>query len=101
MIFHEEYARADAPARVNHLGEELLGPTLMAFGTEEQKQRFLPKIVAVEELWAQGYSEPGAGSDLANVQTKARLDGRLEAASGSSTGRRCGPPTPTSASGSS
>jgi alkylation response protein AidB-like acyl-CoA dehydrogenase len=75
VIFHEEYARADAPVRVNHLGEELLGPTLMAFGTDEQKQRFLPRIVAVEELWAQGYSEPGAGSDLANVQTKARLDG--------------------------
>jgi alkylation response protein AidB-like acyl-CoA dehydrogenase len=74
VIFHEEYARADAPARVNHLGEELLGPTLIAFGTPEQQQRFLPKIVAVEELWAQGYSEPGAGSDLANVQTKARLD---------------------------
>ena len=75
VIFHEEYARADAPARVNHLGEELLGPTLIAFGTEEQKQRFLPPIVAVEELWCQGYSEPGAGSDLANVQTKARLEG--------------------------
>jgi alkylation response protein AidB-like acyl-CoA dehydrogenase len=75
VIFHEEYARADAPGRVNHLGEELLGPTLIAFGTEEQKARFLPKIVAVEELWCQGYSEPGAGSDLANVQTKARLEG--------------------------
>jgi alkylation response protein AidB-like acyl-CoA dehydrogenase len=75
VIFHEEYAKADAPVRVNHLGEELLGPTLMAFGTQEQKDRFLPKIVAVEELWAQGYSEPNAGSDLANVQTKARLDG--------------------------
>ncbi|MGY2703655.1 acyl-CoA dehydrogenase family protein [Nocardioides sp. HB32] len=75
MVFHEEYARANAPVRVNHLGEELLGPTLMAFGTEEQQQRFLPKIVAVEELWAQGYSEPNAGSDLANVQTKARLEG--------------------------
>ena len=59
VIFHEEYARADAPARVNHIGEELLGPTLIAFGTEEQKQRFLPAIVAVEELWCQGYSEPG------------------------------------------
>ncbi|MBZ5738870.1 acyl-CoA dehydrogenase family protein [Nocardioides mangrovi] len=78
VIFHEEYAKADAPVRVNHLGEELLGPTLMAFGTDEQKARFLPRIVAVEELWAQGYSEPNAGSDLANVQTKARLDGTAE-----------------------
>lgn len=75
VIFHEEYARAGAPARVNHLGEELLGPTLIAFGTEEQKARFLPKIRAVEELWCQGYSEPNAGSDLAAVSTKAHLDG--------------------------
>lgn len=75
VIFHEEYARADAPARVNHLGEELLGPTLIAHGTPEQQARFLPKIVAVEELWCQGYSEPGAGSDLAAVSTKAALEG--------------------------
>ncbi len=75
VIFHEEYARSNAPARVNHFGEELLGPTLIHFGSEAQKARFLPPIVAVEELWCQGYSEPGAGSDLANIATKARLDG--------------------------
>jgi acyl-CoA dehydrogenase len=75
VIFHEEYARADAPHRVNHLGEELLGPTLIAFGTPEQQARFLPRIKDVTELWCQGYSEPGAGSDLANVSTTARLEG--------------------------
>jgi alkylation response protein AidB-like acyl-CoA dehydrogenase len=75
VIFHEEYARADAPARINHLGEELLGPTLIAFGSEAQQQRFLPRIRAVDELWCQGYSEPDAGSDLAAVATKAHLDG--------------------------
>ncbi|MGW9131887.1 acyl-CoA dehydrogenase family protein [Streptomyces sp. NPDC055681] len=78
VIFHEEYAKANGPARVNHLGEELLGPTLIAFGTQEQKDRFLPKIVAVEELWCQGYSEPGAGSDLASVSTRARLEPAAE-----------------------
>ncbi|WP_127781898.1 acyl-CoA dehydrogenase family protein [Rhodococcus sp. X156] len=75
VLFHQEYARANAPARVSHVGEELLGPTLIAFGTEEQKKRFLPGIKNVTELWAQGYSEPGAGSDLANVSTTARLEG--------------------------
>lgn len=75
VAFYEEYARADAPVKVNHFGEELLGPTLIAFGTPEQQQRFLPRILDVTELWCQGYSEPGAGSDLANVVTTAELDG--------------------------
>ncbi|MGB3169712.1 MAG: acyl-CoA dehydrogenase family protein [Rhodococcus sp. (in: high G+C Gram-positive bacteria)] len=75
VVFHEEYARADAPARVGHIGEELLGPTLIAFGTPEQRTRFLPGIISVGELWCQGYSEPGAGSDLAAVSTSAALDG--------------------------
>jgi alkylation response protein AidB-like acyl-CoA dehydrogenase len=75
VIFHEEYARSGAPARVGHMGEELLGPTLIAFGTPEQKRRFLPPIAAVRELWCQGYSEPGAGSDLASVSTSATLQG--------------------------
>jgi len=75
VIFHEEYARSGAPTRVGYLGEELLGPTLIAFGTPEQQRRFLPGIKAVDELWCQGYSEPGAGSDLAAVATSAALDG--------------------------
>jgi alkylation response protein AidB-like acyl-CoA dehydrogenase len=75
VIFYEEYARAGAPARVGYLGEELLGPTLIAFGTPQQQRRFLPRIAAVEELWCQGYSEPGAGSDLASVSTAAVADG--------------------------
>ncbi len=75
MIFHEEYARAGGPGRVGHIGEGLLGPTLIHFGSESQQQRFLPKILSGEEVWCQGYSEPGAGSDLANVQTRAKLDG--------------------------
>ncbi|MGW1637348.1 acyl-CoA dehydrogenase family protein [Streptomyces lavendulae] len=74
IAFHEEYALADAPARVGHIGEQLLGPTLIDHGTEEQKARFLPPIRAVRERWCQGYSEPDAGSDLAGVRTRARLD---------------------------
>ena len=75
VAFYEEYARADAPDKVNHFGEELLGPTLIAYGTPAQQARFLPTILDVTELWCQGYSEPGAGSDLANVSTTAVLDG--------------------------
>ena len=75
VIFHEEYVRAGGPGRLGHIGETLLGPTIIAFGNDEQKARFLPKIQNCEEYWCQGYSEPNAGSDLANVQTKARLEG--------------------------
>jgi alkylation response protein AidB-like acyl-CoA dehydrogenase len=75
VIFYEEYARAGGPGRLGHIGEGLAGPTIIHFGTEEQKKRFLPGIVKGEDLWAQGYSEPNAGSDLANVQTRAELVG--------------------------
>jgi alkylation response protein AidB-like acyl-CoA dehydrogenase len=75
VIFYEEYARAGGPGRLGHIGETLLGPTVIAFGSAAQQRRFLPPIVVGEELWCQGYSEPNAGSDLANVQTKAVLDG--------------------------
>ncbi|MFC8092137.1 acyl-CoA dehydrogenase family protein [Streptomyces sp. NPDC057301] len=73
VVWAEEYARSGAPARSGHIGEKLLAPTLVAHGTEAQKGRFLPAIAAGDELWCQGYSEPGAGSDLAGIRTKAEL----------------------------
>jgi len=74
-LFNEELGRTGAPSGVNMNGITLLGPTLMHWGTEEQKKRFLPKILPAEEIWCQGYSEPGSGSDLASLQTRAVEDG--------------------------
>ena len=74
VIFFEEYARAGGPGRMGHIGEGLVGPTLAAFGTPEQQQRFLPPILSGQDFWCQGYSEPGAGSDLANIKTRASFD---------------------------
>ncbi len=75
VVFYEEYARAGGPGRVGIVNEGLIGPTLVHFGDDAQKRRFLPPILAGTELWCQGYSEPNAGSDLANVATRATRDG--------------------------
>ena len=74
VIFQEEYARAGGPGRMGHIGEGLVGNTLLAMGTEDQKKRFLKGIQQGTEFWCQGYSEPSAGSDLANVRTRAVQD---------------------------
>jgi alkylation response protein AidB-like acyl-CoA dehydrogenase len=74
FAYRDEYFRAGGPDRVNFLAEDLVGPTIMRHGSDEQKQRFLGPMARCEELWCQGYSEPDAGSDLANIRTRARLE---------------------------
>ncbi|HVN88873.1 MAG TPA: acyl-CoA dehydrogenase family protein [Candidatus Binataceae bacterium] len=75
IIYHEELQRVNAPLPFIGSGPSLVGPTLMQWGTDEQKKRFIPKIITGEEIWCQGYSEPNSGSDLASLQTRATEDG--------------------------
>jgi alkylation response protein AidB-like acyl-CoA dehydrogenase len=75
LIYNEELSRANPPMLVNGLGIMLVGPTIIHWGTEEQKKRYVPKILSGEEIWCQGYSEPGAGSDVASLQTRAVEEG--------------------------
>lgn len=74
-IYYEEMARAQAPEHLGIIGLNMAGPTIMAWGSHEQKQRHLPKLLSGEEIWCQGFSEPGSGSDLAGARTTAVLDG--------------------------
>jgi alkylation response protein AidB-like acyl-CoA dehydrogenase len=75
VVLTEEFARAGAPLRADFFGDTLVGPTLLQWGTEEQKQQFIPDILKGQISWCQGFSEPDAGSDLAGLKTKAELDG--------------------------
>ena len=85
LIFEEEYWRANAPLRVNQNGVFLLAPTLMEYGSDEQKARFLPRMASGQDIWAQGWSEPGAGSDMAAIRSKAVRDGDHYVISGQKT----------------
>lgn len=85
LIFEEEYYRADAPLRVSQNGIFLLAPTIMEYGTDEQKARFLPPMASGQEIWAQAWSEPGAGSDMAAITSKAVRDGDHYVISGQKT----------------
>lgn len=75
VMFYATYVEARAPGRVPNVGSTLLGPTVVAYGTDQQRQRWVPPILGATEWWCQGYSEPNAGSDLANVSTRAHRDG--------------------------
>ena len=75
VVLNEEFARAGAPLRADFFGDTLVGPTILQWGSEEQKKEFLPKILSGQISWCQGFSEPDAGSDLAGLKTKAELDG--------------------------
>ena len=75
VIFHQTYVEARAPGRIPNIGVTLLAPTLVAYGTHEQQTRFIPEILKGNEFWCQGYSEPDAGSDLANISTRAMKEG--------------------------
>ncbi|ARF15989.1 acyl-CoA dehydrogenase family protein [Sporosarcina ureae] len=75
IIYHQEMVRVKAPPLINYIGIHMVGPTLIDIGTDEQKERYLKKILTGEEIWCQGYSEPGAGSDLTGLKTRAVKDG--------------------------